>query len=193
MRRMMTHSLIPTVFLDRDGVIIENRPAYVRRWADVEIFPQALQALRLLSASFYRVVVVTNQSAIGRGLLTLEQVQAINQQLLTEVQRVGGRVDGVFLCPHAPEAQCLCRKPQPGLLLAAGRAWPVDWRRSWMIGDAWSDVLAGQAAGVGANVLVRTGRGKDHEAQQRPEGLGPVVVFDNLLAAVQHLLNSPPG
>jgi D-glycero-D-manno-heptose 1,7-bisphosphate phosphatase len=149
----------PAIFLDRDGVIIENCPNYVRSWADVVIYPQALAALAKLSKLPYKIVIVTNQSAVGRGLISLSSARAINDRLIEEISQHGGRIDGVFMCPHAPDDGCDCRKPLPGLLLQAQQALSLDLSRSLMVGDALTDLLAAQAASVGRAALVRTGRG----------------------------------
>ena len=170
------------IFLDRDGVIIENKPEYVRRWSEVEILPGVIQALA--HPRDYKVVVVTNQSAVGRGLMTLDRAKEINKQLVTEIQRRNGQIDAVYMCPHAPEAQCGCRKPNPGMLLQAARELSLDLSQSWMIGDAWSDLLAGQAAGVRKVALVKTGRGNQQLLQSRPASLVNYFVFNDLAAAL---------
>ena len=113
------HAMFPAIFLDRDGVIIENVPAYVRSWADVSIFPQAVQALVRLNHSPYKIVIVTNQAGIGKGLFSQAEAESINQRLIGEIERAGGRIDGVFMCPHTPNDGCDCRKPKPGLFMQA--------------------------------------------------------------------------
>ena len=180
--------MYPAIFLDRDGVIIENRPNYVRTWADVEIYPQALEALAKLSKSAYKLVMVTNQSGIGRGLISFEAADEINQKLLTEIQASGGRIDGVFMCPHAPVDNCACRKPAPGLLLQAADALSLDLSRSYMIGDALTDLQAGLAAGVKQVMLVRTGRGADQEVLSAAAELDPFPAYTDLSAAIADLL-----
>jgi D-glycero-D-manno-heptose 1,7-bisphosphate phosphatase len=182
----------PALFLDRDGVIIENRPSYVRSWADVDIYPQALQALATFSDQPYQIIIVSNQSAIGRGLLSLAEAEAINKRLVEVIEAAGGRVDAVFMCPHTPEEKCNCRKPKAGLLLQAAEVMSLDLGRSLMIGDALSDLQAGQAAGVGRSILVRTGRGKEQETLAEAEALRPFPVFDTLadaLDSLSHLQN----
>ena len=170
----------PALFLDRDGVIIENCSNYVRSWADVEIFPQALAALVAWRDSAYRIVLVTNQSAVGRGHISRQTAEAINDQLLDVIRAAGGRVDAVFMCPHGPDDGCDCRKPLPGLLHQAAEALDIDLGRSVMIGDALSDVQAGQAAGVRQAILLRTGRGRDQEQLPAAADLQPFSVFDTL-------------
>jgi len=180
----------PAIFLDRDGVIIENRPSYIRSWADVEIFPQALEALAQINRSRYKIVIVTNQSAVGRGIISLEQAQSVNNRLLEVVRDAGGRIDGIFMCPHAPQDECHCRKPKPGLLLQAAHQMHLDLSQSIMIGDALSDLLAGQAAGIQKTILVQTGRGATQKELPRPAKLKPFLIYQDLKTALTVLLQS---
>jgi len=180
--------LHPAIFLDRDGVIIENQENYVRSWDDVVIFPEALKALARVSQSPYKIVVITNQSAVGRGLISLETAQEINERLVKIITQAGGRVDGVFMCPHTPQDLCNCRKPKPGLLLQAARALSLDLSRSILIGDAISDVQAGQAAGVYTTVLVRTGRGSEQAENPGAQSLKSLQIFENLAEALGSLV-----
>jgi D-glycero-D-manno-heptose 1,7-bisphosphate phosphatase len=179
---------LPAIFLDRDGVIIENRDNYVRSWSDVSIYPQALPALARIYPKPYKVVLITNQSAIGRGLISLETAQSINRQLLDKITQAGGRIDGVFMCPHAPEAACACRKPQPGLILQAAEALSLDLSASILIGDAFSDLLAGRRAGVKTVALVRTGLGKQQASLPVPAGIGDYFIYNTLADALEDLV-----
>ena len=149
------------IFLDRDGVLIESRPDYVRTRDEVVIYPTALEALAKVSRSSYMIVIATNQSGVGRGWIDVEEADAINRQLVIEVVKAGGRIDAVCMCIHTPEQECDCRKPKPGLLLHATGLLGLDLANSVMIGDAISDLEAGEAAGVGKVALVRTGRGEE--------------------------------
>ena len=180
----------PALFLDRDGVIIENCSNYVRSWADVAIFPQAVAALAAVRDCPYRIVLVTNQSAVGRGLISQATAEAINDRLLAHVRAAGGRIDAVYMCPHGPDDGCDCRKPLPGLLLRAAEELDIDLSRSVMIGDALSDVMAGQAAGTRA-VLLRTGRGGDQERLPGAAHLPPFLVCDTLADALPAVIESP--
>src|SRR5690606_7284956 len=94
--------MLPAIFLDRDGVLIENRPDYVREWSQVNPFPDAIRALSRVAMKNYKVVIVTNQSAVGRGLITLDAAQTINRLLIDLICQQGGQVDGVYMCPHEP-------------------------------------------------------------------------------------------
>jgi len=143
--------------------------------------------LRDYRSSPFRIVLVTNQSAVGRGLISLKQAQRLNQRITTVVEQAGGRVDGTWMCPHAPQENCACRKPQPGLLLQAATALNLDLSRSYMIGDALSDLKAGRAAGVREAMLVRTGRGCRQASLPEAALLQPFRIFDSLAEALNHI------
>lgn len=178
----------PAVFLDRDGVLNENRADYVRTWQQVAFLPGVFQAMQRLAAGPFVVVVVTNQSAVGRGLMSAETLAAINQGIVREVQQAGGRIDAVYACPHTPADGCACRKPQPGMLLAAAQALHIDLARSYLVGDAVSDLHAALAAGC-QPVLVRTGRGTKQIARLAVDGLIGTPVVADLVAAVTWILS----
>jgi len=181
--------MFPAIFLDRDGVIIENRPSYVRSWREVFIYPHSIDALVKIVSSPFKIVIVTNQSAVGRGIIPLEVAWDINQRLVKVIETAGGRVDGVYMCPHAPDEDCDCRKPKPGLLFQAAKALSIDLKRSIMIGDAISDILAGQAAGIRQTALVLTGQGADQLQLPPPIGMEPYYVFDTLAEALADLIS----
>ena len=178
----------PAIFLDRDGVVIENRPDYVRSWEDVEIFPAAVDSLSQLVSCPYHIVFVTNQSAVGRGIISIDVAQEINRRLVIELGKLGCRIDGVFMCPHAPENNCSCRKPLPGLLFKATNSLKIDLANSIMVGDAWTDLQAGHAAGVAKVGLVLTGRGTQQFKLTRPPELSSASVHKDLTAALEALL-----
>jgi D-glycero-D-manno-heptose 1,7-bisphosphate phosphatase len=182
----------PAVFLDRDGVIIENRASYVLSWADVSFIPLAREALAAASASPYRFVIVTNQSAVGRGLLSYSEAVEINNGVIRELVRYGGRIDGAYICPHTPQDHCGCRKPGPGLLLQASQELSLDLSRSVMIGDALSDLQAGQSAGVSRTILLKTGRGAEQARLPLASTLGPFEIFPGLADALAALPDPLP-
>jgi D-glycero-D-manno-heptose 1,7-bisphosphate phosphatase len=181
----------PAIFLDRDGVIIENREDYVRSWTDVRYIPHTLVDLAHLSQTAYKIIIVTNQSVIGRGLITHECAEQINRRLILEIEQAGGRVDGLYVCPHAPADGCSCRKPQPGLLLRAASELSIDLSASYMIGDALSDIQAGQAAGVRQAILVCTGRGSAQAALPEAVKLQPFLIYPTLQQALERILLKP--
>lgn len=146
---------VRAVFLDRDGVINRNRPDYVKAWEEFEFLPGALKALERLAGSPFYIVVVTNQSAVGRGLLSWQDLEEIHARMEMEIRQAGGRLNGVYCCPHTPADLCDCRKPSPGLLLRAAKDLNLDLGASWLIGDSLNDVAAAQAVGV-RPILVNT-------------------------------------
>lgn len=117
----------------------------------------------------------------------MDIVQDINNKLVKVIYEMGGKIDKIYTCPHKPEDGCECRKPKPGLLLQASQDLSIDLQRSWMIGDAWSDLLAGQAAGVQGVVLLKTGRGAEQLLQSRPENLADYFVFNDLSEAISSI------
>jgi D-glycero-D-manno-heptose 1,7-bisphosphate phosphatase len=179
--------MFPAIFLDRDGVLIENRDDYVREWSHVTLLPNAIDALTGFHRAGFKIIIVTNQSAVGRGMMTFHEAQKINERLVKTIGEYGGWVDAVFMCPHKPEDTCICRKPQPGLLLQAAREFSIDLPASWMVGDAWTDILAGQAAGVEGSIIVRTGRGAAQLNQPQPSEIQPFHVCENILDAFHHV------
>ncbi len=147
------------VFIDRDGVICRNRRDHVKSWEEFVFLPGALNALARLGRSDFRIIVITNQAIINRGIVSVDVVEDIHCRMMQAIEAAGGRVDRVLYCPHRPEENCGCRKPQPGLLLQAAREMGVDLSQSWLIGDAWSDMVAARRAGC-RRYLVLTGRGR---------------------------------
>jgi D-glycero-D-manno-heptose 1,7-bisphosphate phosphatase len=169
------------VILDRDGVLNREPPdlSFVLSAAQFHWLPGARAALALLHAAGMRLSVASNQSAVGRGLMDLAQLDGIMAHMRAGAADGGGAIDAVFYCPHAPDAGCDCRKPQPGLIDAAVKAAGIDAGQTLFVGDAVRDVEAALAAGV-APVLVRTGKGSDTELQLQQRGI-PVPVFADLL------------
>ncbi len=157
------------VFLDRDGTLIEE-VGYLDRIDRLRLFPETVDALRLLQRAGFRLIIATNQSGIAQGLFTETFVRDLHTHLTELLARGGVRLDAVYYCPHHPTGKladyrqaCDCRKPGPGLLHQAARDFDLDLTRSYMIGDRWRDLMAGLAVGNAA-VLVRTGYGATEEA-----------------------------
>jgi len=140
-------------FLDRDGVLMDDR-GYVARARDVCLLPGTGAALRRLVRAGYLLIVVTNQSGIGRGMFDEVALREVHQRLCTLLAAEEVALDAICHCPHAPADQCSCRKPLPGLLNQAAGRFPIDRGRSFMVGDKPSDVAAGRAAGLGHSYLI---------------------------------------
>lgn len=180
------------VFLDRDGVLNENVPDYVRTESQWVPLPGALEAAAVLSMSGHPLVVVTNQSAVGRGIMTREDVAAINRLLERRIASLGGRIEAVYLCPHAPWENCRCRKPATGMVedARADLGLPPG---GWLVGDAWSDIRMGAAAGL-RTIMVMTGRGAGQIASGCPCGTcSPDFVAEDLNGAARIILRSEGG
>ncbi len=175
------------VFLDRDGVINQNRSKHVLDPAHLRFLPGSLDGLAKLASGPFRIVVVTNQSAIGRGHLTRAQLEAIHARLLTCVHSSGGRIDAIYVCPHRPDAGCSCRKPGTALLARAAAELDLDLGASYFVGDAASDVRAALAAGC-QPVLVLTGRGRRARFELLQDYPGHYWVRPDLRAAVDLIL-----
>ena len=153
------------IILDRDGTINHDSDEYIKSPADWKPIKGSLEGMARLTQAGYRIAVATNQSGIARGLFDTRTLFAIHDTLLRALAQVGGRVDALFFCPHAADAGCACRKPQPGMLLEVARRFNVPLGETTMVGDAKRDLEAAAAAGV-KPVLVLTGKG----AKTRAEG-----------------------
>ena len=175
------------VFLDRDGVINQNRDDYVKSWDEVEFLPGVFKALKELAGANFLIFVLTNQSAVGRGLLSLSTLDTIHQRMKSTIEGHAGRIDGFYYCPHLPEEKCTCRKPAPGLLLKAAAEHDLDLEESYFIGDARSDMVAAAAAGC-QPILVKSGRGAAQLATIEEQLRSACKITDDLAKAVQYIV-----
>ena len=179
----------PAVFLDRDGTLAVE-VGYLANPDDIQLLPGVATALRCLRAAGYSLVVVSNQSGVGRGLFPLSRVYEAMARLRRELRTQGVELDAIYFCPHRPESGCACRKPGIDLLVQAARNLRVSLRDSSMVGDKRLDAETGRRAGA-RGVLVRTGYGRDEE--QRDSGSSewppPVHVANDLASAVPWLID----
>jgi D-glycero-D-manno-heptose 1,7-bisphosphate phosphatase len=180
------------VFLDRDGTIIED-VGYLNTPAAIKFLPGSLEAIKKLKEAGYKVVVITNQAGVARGLVTEDLLQTIDKVMHRLILNSGTHLDGIYYCPHHPEhghypykQACECRKPHPGLIKRAQRDLKIDLAESFMVGDKTSDIKAGKTAGV-KTVYVESGPHLEDRAQlsQNP----PDHVAKNLHTAVEWILN----
>lgn len=180
------------VVLDRDGVLNEDSPAFIKSADEWHPIPGALDAVVRLNRAGFRVVVATNQSGLGRGKFSYQALFQMHAKCERALARLGGRIDGWFFCPHHPDAHCLCRKPATGLYDQIARRFdallsgPPDgrFRGVLSVGDALRDVQAARSAGA-EPALVRTGKGRDTE---RALDAKDVPVFDDLCDVVDTVL-----
>lgn len=175
----------PLILLDRDGVINEESEAYVKAPSEFLPIPGSLDAIARLSAAGHPIAVVTNQSAVGRGLISPATLESIHAGLREAVGLRGGSIDRIEVCPHRPDAGCDCRKPATGLLRSAARHLERDAATSVLIGDRASDLQAARSFGCEA-LLVRTGHGRATE--KTVGGEAALGVFDDLARATDWIL-----
>ncbi|MGO8707035.1 MAG: D-glycero-alpha-D-manno-heptose-1,7-bisphosphate 7-phosphatase [Terracidiphilus sp.] len=144
-------------FLDRDGVINVKAPEgqYVTRWEEVRFLPGVPAAISRLNKSGFRVIVISNQRCVAKGLVTSAEVEALHRKISKELADLGAIIDAVYFCPHDTEPACSCRKPAPGMLLQAAKDHQIDLGISWMIGDSDADVAAGKNAGCKTALIAR--------------------------------------
>ena len=158
----------PAVFLDRDGVINASPGSgYVRRWEEFRFLPGSREGIRALTDAGWPIFVVTNQSGIAQGFYTAQDFDAITARMLEAIQAAGGRITGIFHCPHAPTSDCACRKPRRGLIDQACRQQPVALAESFLVGDDVKDLELGRTIGC-RTVLVLSGRTSRERAAELP-------------------------
>ena len=182
------------VFLDRDGTMIED-VGYLDRLERLKLFPYTIDAVRLLNRAGYKVFVVTSQNGVAQGVLTEEFLAEAHAHVSRLVEAAGAKIDGYYYCPHSTHAvveryrtDCDCRKPKPGMILAAARDHSLDIARSFVVGDRWRDIEMGTAAGTRA-LLVETGYGRT-EASRRPVSMPSVPVTATLIEATSWILRN---
>jgi D-glycero-D-manno-heptose 1,7-bisphosphate phosphatase len=157
--------ILKLIILGRDGILNEFREDHIKAPEEWIAVPGALEAVSRLNHAGWHVVVATNQSGIGRGMIDMSAVNAVHAHMMQSLQTLGGRIDAVFFCPHTPEDNCDCRKPLPGMMHDIGRRYGVDLAQVPMVGDTLRDLLAAQAAGCEPH-LVRSGRAAALDAGQ---------------------------
>jgi D-glycero-D-manno-heptose 1,7-bisphosphate phosphatase len=170
-------------FLDRDGVINVKAPEgqYVTRWEEVRFLPGVAAAISRLNKSGFRVIVISNQRCVAKGLVTSAEVEALHRKICKELADLGAVIDAVYFCPHDTEPPCDCRKPAPGMLLQAAKDHQIDLGASWMIGDSVADVAAGKNAGCKTVLLSRTAKSSAG---------APDLLAESLLDATEKILGS---
>ena len=178
--------MIRAIFLDRDGVIGENRTDHVKSWEEFRFLPGVLDALRWLRLAGFCTFVVTNQAIVNRGIASAKTIEEIHDRMSLCVAWHGGRIDDIRYCPHDYDEHCHCRKPQPGMLRQLAEQWHVDLSRSYMVGDAWTDIAAGQAVNC-RSILVRTGRGAEQASLPEARQCSADHIATDLAAAVMWL------
>ena len=176
------------VFLDRDGVINKERADYVKDWSEFSFLPDAVPGIRRLNQSGYRVVIISNQSAVNRGLIDRDALEDIHKRMVLRMEEKGGRIQAIYYCPHRPDENCDCRKPKPGLFFQAQRDLRIDLSACFFVGDKRTDVEAGKAAGL-KTILIASGREDGSLSKEEVGFIQPSFVARNLGEAVDIILN----
>ena len=173
------------VILDRDGVINVDSDAFVKSAAEWQPIPGSLEAIAKLNRHGFKVVVITNQSGIARGLFDKTTLDEMHNKMRAKLSELCGSIDAIYYCPHGPNDQCSCRKPLPGLFYAFAKDKQVDLQSAYAIGDSYRDIQACQTAGA-KPILVKTGKGLK-TLQSHPQLDLPV--FENLYDAAQYIVS----
>ena len=177
-----------TIFLDRDGVINENRSDYVKSWAEFKFLPGSREAIARLTQAGHRIIVCTNQAGIARGTLSVETVEDIHLRMIARIQDGGGKIEKVYYCPHDRDGDCSCRKPRPGMLLRACHELSIDLHDAIFIGDSITDIRAAHTVGIHA-ILVLSGLGLSQFLEHHHEVNRPFRIGINLMDAAELVLN----
>ena len=180
MQKIPNHKFI---ILDRDGVINFDSDKYIKSPDEWRAIPGSLEAMAQLNQAGFNIIVISNQSGIGRGFYTLKDFEATNQKMMRELKEVGGEIKKIYFCPHVAEDHCDCRKPKPGMLLQAVKEFGFDLKETFFIGDKQSDYLAAKTAGCDF-ILVKTGYGKEM-LQKHSEIKKQAMVAKDLQEAVR--------
>ncbi|MCX8052449.1 MAG: HAD family hydrolase [Armatimonadetes bacterium] len=174
------------VFLDRDGVINEDRDDYVKNLGELRVFPYAPKAIRRLNEAGYEVIVVSNQQGVAKGLISKPDLLAIQDEITRLVELAGGKIHGFYYCTHLAKENCACRKPKPGLILQAAQEQNIELKNSFMVGDTEKDVVAGKSAGC-KTMLVLTGSLTQEQVAKLP--CQPDFTARDLAEAADYITN----
>lgn len=175
------------IILDRDGVINQDSDDYIKSADEWIPIPGSIEAIARLSAAGFTVVVATNQSGISRQYFDEFELAHMHQKMCSLVEEAGGHIAGVFFCPHGPDEDCECRKPQPGLLRQIETEFATSVAGATFVGDTAKDILTARLVGC-VPVLVRTGKGFRTLAEAAPGELDDVEVFDSLATFASEFL-----
>ena len=184
--------LTRVVFLDRDGVINKNSPLYINSWDEFEFIPGSIDAITRLTAAGFQLIVITNQSGVGREMLTETELHRIFRNMRRAVEAAGGCITDIFYCPHHPEDDCDCRKPRPGLIRRAAEKYAIDLSSACMVGDNASDITCARAAGCDCAILVKSGASADAEDELAAMNLAPDLVAADLAEAADWIIRHFP-
>ena len=178
------------IILDRDGVINHDSDEYIKSLQEWQPIEGSLEAIARLNHAGYQIVVATNQSGIARKLFTMDTLVDMHNKMIRLVEEVGGHIDAIFFCPHAPRDHCDCRKPKPGMLIDISKRFHVPFKNLIVVGDSLRDLQAASAINA-QPYLVKTGKGEKIVGLLDESGLGDVPVFNDLADFAEHLIANP--
>ena len=178
------------VFLDRDGVINRDSSNYIKSRAEFEFLPKSVSAIKHLTLNGFTVIIITNQSAINRKMISRQDLETIHTLMTSDVESGGGKIKDIFFCPHTPDDGCDCRKPEPGLIFQAQMRYGIELSKAVMVGDSAKDIECARNAGCGHAVLVRTGNGIQAEKILAEKKIFPDHVAEDLYEAALWLVNN---
>ena len=181
------------VFLDRDGVINRDSPNYIKSRSEFEFIPGSIAAIAKLTANGFTSIVITNQSALARKLISPAELDAVHSMMKKSIAAGGGRLTDIFFCPHLPDDGCGCRKPKPGLIFQARRRYNIDLAEAVMVGDSPKDIACARNAGCGGAILVQSGKKPRGEPILKADQIMPDHVAANLQQAVKWIIDKKRG
>ncbi|RLJ00081.1 MAG: D-glycero-beta-D-manno-heptose-1,7-bisphosphate 7-phosphatase [Candidatus Aenigmatarchaeota archaeon] len=181
------------VFLDRDGVINLDSSEYIKSWSEFKFIPRSIEAIKEITLKGFNAIIITNQSVINRNLVSAEGLEYILNMMKNEIKVGGGLIRDIFFCPHIPEDNCQCRKPKPGLIFQAQKAYRIVLKDAVMVGDSAKDIECARNAGCGTAVLVKTGNGAEAEKTLAEKKIYPDHIAKDLYEAVQWIVKIKVG
>jgi histidinol-phosphate phosphatase family protein len=176
----------PAAFLDRDGTIIFDRN-YLSSPSQVKVYACAADAINRLRKAGFKIIIVTNQSGIGRGMFGKKELGAVNKKFMELLKKNGAKIDALYYCPHTDEDECSCRKPKAGMALRAAKERGIDLSKSYAVGDSVRDYLLGFNMG-GKGLMVLTGHGKKQSLKIKGEKIKPLAVCATLKQAADFII-----
>ncbi|GHT48376.1 hypothetical protein AGMMS49936_10780 [Endomicrobiia bacterium] len=176
----------PAVFLDRDGTVIFDK-TYLSLPQQVKLYAFCTESINRLRAAGFKIIIVTNQSGVARGMFTEKNLMVVNKKFVSLLKNAGAKIDGLYYCPHAESDECNCRKPKVGMVLQGAKDFNIDLKKSYTVGDSIRDYLLGVNMG-GKGILVLTGHGKKQQSKIVDEKIKPMAVCKTLKQAVSLII-----
>jgi len=172
-------------------VINRDSPEYIKSWAEFHFLPRSIAALKILKQNLFKTFIVSNQSAINRGMISLSGLNHIHSKMKAEIEAGGGSIQDIFFCPHIPQNHCSCRKPKPGLLFSAQKKYQLTLSNAYLVGDSAKDIECATHAGCGSAILVKTGDFTEAKRTLSEKNIAPAYIARDLFDAVDWIIQRP--